>query len=179
MSIESKFTKYSENRQTTHDKLEELQIELDDILTNVRSGRYINLEDINKAFQIEVDAEKLKRKMDIETKKIKANAGVQHFLKNQDNSFDYDIDKQVEQVDEIYGFIMEAFNEFLDIIMQYAMSHSRPDLLKYTLKKCVTQENHQSFVINDVLGLQIAQVVKDMPVVKDVIARSKLHLSIK
>lgn len=135
MSSESKFTKYSENRQTTHDKLEELQIELEDILTNVRSGRYINLEDINRAFQIEVDAEKLKRKMDIETKKIQANADVQHFLKNQDNSFEYDIDRQVEQVDEIYGFIMEAFNKFLDIVMQHAMSHSRPDLLKYTLKK--------------------------------------------
>ena len=135
MSSESKFTKYSENRQTTHDKLEELQIELDEITTNVTSGRYINLEDINRAFQIEVDAEKLKRKMDIETKKIQANAGVQRFLKNQDNSFEYDIDRQVEQVDEIYGFIMEAFNEFLDIVMQHAMSHSRPDLLKYTLKK--------------------------------------------
>ena len=135
MSSESKFTKYSENRQTTHDKLEELQIELDEITTNVTSGRYINLEDINRAFQIEVDAEKLKRKMDIETKKIQANAGVQRFLKNQDNSFEYDIDRQVEQVDEIYGFIMEAFNEFLDIVMQHAMSHSRPDLLRHTLKK--------------------------------------------
>ena len=135
MSSESKFTKYSENRQTTHDKLEELQIELDEITTNVTSGRYINLKDIDRAFQIEVDAKKLKRKMDIETKKIQANADVQRFLKNQDNSFDYDIDRQVEQVDEIYGFIMEAFNEFLDIVMQHAMSHSRPDLLKYTLKK--------------------------------------------
>ena len=71
---------------------------------------------------------------------------------------------------------MEAFNEFLDIVMQHAMSHSRPDLLKYTLKKCVTQESHQSFVINDVLGLQLAPVVKEA---LDVIARSKLHLSIK
>ena len=92
MSSESKFTKYSENRQTTHDKLEELQIELDEITTNVTSGRYINLKDIDRAFKIEVDAEKLKRKMDIETKKIQANADVQRFLKNQDNSFDYDID---------------------------------------------------------------------------------------
>lgn len=135
MSSESKFTKYSENRQITHDKLEELQIELDEITTNVTSGRYINLKDIDRAFQIEVDVEKLKRKMDIETKKIQANADVQRFLKNQDNSFEYDIDRQVEQVDEIYGFIIEAFNEFLDIVMQHAMSHSRPDLLKYTLKK--------------------------------------------
>lgn len=79
MSSESKFTKYSENRQTTHDKLEELQIELDEITTNVTSGRYINLKDIDRAFKIEVDAEKLKRKMDIETKKIKANADVNVF----------------------------------------------------------------------------------------------------
>ena len=135
MSSKSKFTKYSENRQTTHDKLEELQIELDDITTNVTSGRYINLEDINRAFQIEVDAEKLKRKMDIETKKIQANADVKDFLKNQNNSFDYDIDKQVAQVDEIHGFIVEAFNEFVEFVIQYAMSHSRPDLLKHTLKK--------------------------------------------
>lgn len=134
MSSESKFTKYSENRQTTHDKLEELQIELEDILTNVSSGR-INTNDIDRAFKIEVDAEKLKRKMDIETKKIQANASVQRFLKNQDNSFDYDIDRQVEQVDEIYGFIMEAFKEFTEFVIQYAISHSRPDLLKYTLKK--------------------------------------------
>ena len=143
MSSESKFTKYSENRQTTHDKLEELQIELDEITTNVTSGRYINLKDIDRAFKIEVDAEKLKRKMDIETKKIQANADVQRFLKNQDNSFEYDIDRQVEQVDEIYGFIIEAFKEFTEFVIQHAMSHSRPDLLKYTLKKCVTQENHQ------------------------------------
>ena len=47
MSSESKFTKYSENRQTTHDKLEELKIELDEITTNVTSGRYINLKDID------------------------------------------------------------------------------------------------------------------------------------
>ena len=71
MSSESKFTKYSENRQTTHDKLEELQIELDEITTNVTSGRYINLKVIDRVFKIEVDAEKLKRKMDIETKKYK------------------------------------------------------------------------------------------------------------
>ena len=135
MSSESKFTKYSENRQTTHDKLEELQIELDEITTNVTSGRYINLKDIDRAFKIEVDAEKLKRKMDIETKKIQANADVQRFLKNQDNSFEYDIDRQVEQVDEIYGFIMEAFKEFTEFVIQHAISHSRPDLLKYTLKK--------------------------------------------
>jgi len=135
MSSKSKILKYSEIRQTIYDKLEELQVELDDITTNVTSGRYINLEDIDRAFEIEVDAKKLMYIMHTETKKIQANTGVQYFLKNQDNSFEYDIDRQIDQVDEIHGFIMEAFNEFVDIVIQYSMSHSRPDLLKHILKK--------------------------------------------
>ena len=147
MSSQSKILKYSEIREKIYDKLEELQVELDDITTNVTSGRSIDRKDINRAFEIEVDAKKLKRIMDNETKKIQANAGVQHFLKNQDNSFEYDIDRQVEQVDEIYGFIMEAFNEFVDIVIQYAMSHSRPDLLKYTLKK--TRNSRNPLIVRD------------------------------
>ena len=152
MSSKSKILKYSEIRQKIYDKLEELQVELDDITTNVTSGRSIDIKDIDRAFKIEADTTKLMHIMHIETKKIQANAGVKHFLQNEENeelSFNYNIDRQVDQVDEIYGFIMEAFNEFLEIVIQYSMSHSRPDLLRHILKKVHKSRNPSPKIVRD------------------------------
>jgi hypothetical protein len=157
MSSKSKILKYSEIRQKIYDKLEELQVELDDITTNVTSGRFIDKKDIDRALEIEVDATKLMHIMHTETKKIQANADVKHFLQNEELPFNYDIDRQIDQVDEIYGFIMEAFNEFLEIVIQYSMSHSRPDLLRHILKKMHKSRNPSPKIVRDKRRTQSAK----------------------
>jgi hypothetical protein len=152
MSSKSKILKYSEIRQKIYDKLEELQVELDDITTNVTSRRSIDIKNIDRALEIEVDATKLMHIMHTETKKIQANTGVKQLLKTEENEelpFNYDIDRQIDQVDEIHGFIMEAFNEFVEIIIQYSMSHSRPDLLRHILKKMHKSRNPSPKIVRD------------------------------
>jgi hypothetical protein len=144
MSSQSKILKYSEIRQKIYDQLEKLQVELDDITTNVTSGRSIDIKDIDRALEIEVDATKLMHIMHTETKKIQANAGVKQLLETEENEelpSNYDIDRQIDQVDEIHGFIMEAFNELIDSVIKYSMSHSRPNLLKHILKKMHKSRN--------------------------------------
>jgi hypothetical protein len=152
MSSQSKILKYSEIRQKIYDKLEKIQVELDDITTNVTSGRSIDRKDIDRALEIEVDVTKLMHIMHTETKKIQANAGVKQFLQTEENeelSFNYNIERQIDQVDEIHGFIMEAFNELLEIVIQYSMSHSRPDLLKHILKKMHKSRNPSPKIVRD------------------------------
>lgn len=149
---ESKILKYSEIRQKIYDQLEKLQVELDDITTNVTSRRSIDIKNIDRALEIEVDATKLIHIMHTETKKIQANAGVKQLLETEENEelpFNYDIDRQIDQVDEIYGFIMEAFNEFVEIIIQYSMSHSRPDLLRHILKKIHKSRNPSPKIVRN------------------------------
>jgi deoxyribodipyrimidine photolyase len=160
MSSKSKILKYSEIRQKIYDKLEELQVELDDITTNVTSRRSIDIKNIDRALEIEVDATKLMHIMHTETKKIQANAGVKQFLQTEENeelSFNYNIDRQIDQVDEIHGFIMEAFNEFVEIIIQYSMSHSRPDLLRHILKKMHKSRNPSPKIVHDKRRTQSAK----------------------
>ena len=58
--------------------------------------------------------------------------------------FENDIYRQLENVDELHGFMMEEYANFIESVKVYAIGHSRADILKYLYNKIHSSKKRKS-----------------------------------
>jgi len=131
---------FSKSCERAVEALEILLTELEELSKRASVSQSIK-QDINRAIVIHNKAARIYyiihyKYDDIEptvTKRLEQLYGKNNESEN--IPFENDIYRQLENVDELYGFMMKEYVNFIESIKMYAMGYSRPDILKYMYNK--------------------------------------------
>lgn len=136
---------FSKSCKTAENALEVLLTELEGLSSSTSVSAI--KQDINRAITIHNKAARIYytihyRYDDIEP--IVRKQLVRLYGNEENIPFENDIDEQIKNVDELHGFIMDEYANFIESVKVVAISHSRPDILKYLHNKIKSSKKLKS-----------------------------------